>query len=325
MWLTPRSNWRKRYAGWPALKKLEYVDELMAEIAGEKPLLTRRLLVDPLSRLDRTLGEYYRAASRPRYAVDAPTDLRPRSAPHLLRRSEDRRAPAASTFLRHNRAKIRQMVAKWTRRIPVHPRRVLDDMIVRCRELKLRAVGPERQLRLDFTVLVHRQDRAFALQSRRGAMVRPMKPSARSGAHASGPDAAGLARRATASRRSTSGRPNTTCSARCAPRGHEVKRARRAERVASRSATRSKAGSRDVVFNLLEQFHGETAYDQNVASYLELLRVPYTGCNPRGLMLARGKDLSKKLLAYHRIPMPAFAVFPMRPQDQPPEAPRPSR
>src|SRR5256714_9785570 len=67
-----------------------------------------------------------------------------------------------------------------------------------------------------------------------------------------------------------------------------------------------------VVFNLLEQFHGEAVYDQNVASYLELLRIPYTGCNPRGLVLARGKDLSKKLLTYHRIPLPAFAVFPMR-------------
>src|SRR5258708_29531354 len=68
----------------------------------------------------------------------------------------------------------------------------------------------------------------------------------------------------------------------------------------------------DVVFNLLEQFHGEAVYDQNVASYLELLRIPYTGCNPRGLVLARGKDLSKKLLIYHRIPLPAFAVFPPR-------------
>jgi D-alanine-D-alanine ligase len=68
----------------------------------------------------------------------------------------------------------------------------------------------------------------------------------------------------------------------------------------------------DVVFNLLEQFHGEAVYDQNVASYLELLRVPFTGCNPRGLVLARGKDLSKKLLIYHRIPLPAFAVFPLR-------------
>jgi D-alanine-D-alanine ligase len=68
----------------------------------------------------------------------------------------------------------------------------------------------------------------------------------------------------------------------------------------------------NVVFNLLEQFHGEAVYDQNVASYLELARIPYTGCNPRGLVLARGKDLSKKLLLYHRIPLPAFAVFPMR-------------
>jgi D-alanine-D-alanine ligase len=68
----------------------------------------------------------------------------------------------------------------------------------------------------------------------------------------------------------------------------------------------------DVVFNLLEQFHGEVIYDQNVASYLELTRTAYTGCNPRGLMLARGKDLSKTLVHYHRIPVPAFAVFPMR-------------
>jgi D-alanine-D-alanine ligase len=67
-----------------------------------------------------------------------------------------------------------------------------------------------------------------------------------------------------------------------------------------------------VVFTLLEEFHGKVMYDQNVASYLELLRIPYTGCNPRGLMLARGKDISKKLLTYHRIPLPAFAVFPMR-------------
>lgn len=67
----------------------------------------------------------------------------------------------------------------------------------------------------------------------------------------------------------------------------------------------------DIVFNLLDEFHGQTLYCQNVASLLELLRVPYTGCNPRGLMLAQGKDLSKKLLKYHRIPAPAFAVFPL--------------
>ena len=68
----------------------------------------------------------------------------------------------------------------------------------------------------------------------------------------------------------------------------------------------------DVVFTLLEQFHGEAIYDQNVVSYLELMHVPYTGCNPRGLMLARGKDLSKTLVHYHRVPVPDFAVFPVR-------------
>jgi D-alanine-D-alanine ligase len=66
-----------------------------------------------------------------------------------------------------------------------------------------------------------------------------------------------------------------------------------------------------VVFNLLEQFHNEPVYDQHIASFLELMKVPYTGCNPRGLILARGKDLSKTLVHYRRIAVPAFAVFPM--------------
>jgi D-alanine-D-alanine ligase len=66
-----------------------------------------------------------------------------------------------------------------------------------------------------------------------------------------------------------------------------------------------------VVFTLLEQFHGKVIYDQNVASYLELMRIPYTGCKPTGLVLARGKDLSKTLVHYHRIAVPAFAVFPI--------------
>ena len=65
-----------------------------------------------------------------------------------------------------------------------------------------------------------------------------------------------------------------------------------------------------IIFNLMEAFADITTFDQNVVSYLELLRVPYTGCNPRGLMLARDKGLSKKLLAYHRIPVPDFFVVP---------------
>jgi D-alanine-D-alanine ligase len=64
-----------------------------------------------------------------------------------------------------------------------------------------------------------------------------------------------------------------------------------------------------VVFNLLEEFRGHTAFDYHVVGYLELNGVAYTGCNPRGLLLARDKALSKKILAYHRIRTPRFATF----------------
>jgi len=64
------------------------------------------------------------------------------------------------------------------------------------------------------------------------------------------------------------------------------------------------------VFNLLEEFHGNVLFDHNVVALLELLRVPYTGCNPRGMIISREKALSKKLLIYHRIRVPAFHVFP---------------
>src|SRR4029078_3674063 len=66
-----------------------------------------------------------------------------------------------------------------------------------------------------------------------------------------------------------------------------------------------------IAFNLLEEFHGYPLYDQHVVSYLELMRQAYTRCNPRGLRLAHDKALPKMILAYHRIAVPGFAVFPM--------------
>ena len=64
-----------------------------------------------------------------------------------------------------------------------------------------------------------------------------------------------------------------------------------------------------IAFNLLEEFQGIAKYDQHVVSFLELMRQPYTGCNPRGLTISRDKVLTKQLLSYHRIPTPQFAVF----------------
>ena len=91
------------------------------------------------------------------------------------------------------------------------------------------------------------------------------------------------------------------------PRGADARRPRRPRRH-PQAIEESKP---HIVFNLLEDFDDVTIFDQNVVSYLELLRLPYTGCNPRGLMLARDKALSKKLLAYHRIPVPEFTVCPI--------------
>jgi D-alanine-D-alanine ligase len=64
-----------------------------------------------------------------------------------------------------------------------------------------------------------------------------------------------------------------------------------------------------VAVNLMEEFGGAGYYVPYVLGYLELMRVPFTGCNPTGLMLADDKELMKKLLRYHRIPAPDFAVF----------------
>lgn len=74
-----------------------------------------------------------------------------------------------------------------------------------------------------------------------------------------------------------------------------------------------------IAFNLLEAFHEVGTFDQHIVSYLEMLRLSYTGCNPRGMVLARDKALSKKLLHYHRIAVPDFVVVP---RGRKPKAPK---
>ena len=153
VWLKPRSDWRKRYATWPALKKIEYVNDLMAEIGPSVPPVRSRARVDSLRNLRQTLGEYY-AARRERYRMDIPNTY-----DHDLRRlfSDDpkhRHRGAASTFLRQHRAEIRARIAKWSGEYQATLDAVLADMISRCRELRLRVVGSEQRLLTDFTVML---------------------------------------------------------------------------------------------------------------------------------------------------------------------------
>jgi Putative zinc-binding metallo-peptidase len=153
VWLRPRSNWRTRYAGWPALKKLEFVDELMAEIAGKRPLLTSRERVDPLHELSETLGSHYQK-KQAFYAFEPPKTYDRDLYRLFSANPRHRRAQPASVFIRRHRARVRKLVARWTGENQLTLAAVLDDMITRCRTHNLRAVGSERKLLTDFTILL---------------------------------------------------------------------------------------------------------------------------------------------------------------------------
>src|SRR5215217_2014970 len=98
VWLNPSSRWRTRYRGWPALRKLEYVDELMTEIAGQRPAVRSRKQIDPLRSLKQTLREHYDAkrAHYQKWPDFYDDDLRRLFSAD----AKYRKRPAASRFLR---------------------------------------------------------------------------------------------------------------------------------------------------------------------------------------------------------------------------------
>jgi hypothetical protein len=152
VWLTPHSAWRKRYATWPALKKLEYVDELMSEIANKPPEIRNFSMVDPISQLKGTLKEHYEK-KKALYATQPSRNYDKDLLKLFSNDPRHRRAPAASAFLRRHRKELRRMVAKWTGEYQLTLDFVLNDMIARCREMNLRAVGPDRKLLSDLIVV----------------------------------------------------------------------------------------------------------------------------------------------------------------------------
>lgn len=153
VWLTPDAQWKTRYADWPALRKLEYLDELMASIAGQAPLVPRREQLEPIAHLRQTLRTHYRQ-KRAKYGVNRPNfydrDLRrlftdaPEAAGHMT----------AARFLSRSRREVRRHVARWSGIHQYTVDQVFEDMIARCKQLKLRLVKSEDQTRLDFTVLL---------------------------------------------------------------------------------------------------------------------------------------------------------------------------
>ena len=153
VWMRPRSPWRTQYQDWPALKKLEYVDQIMAEVRTKRPLVNSRRHVDSLRTLRKTLREHY-DEKLSRYMVDQP---------HFYDRDLHRlfglpipgqRQPSAAAFLRRNRSELRKNVAHWTSEFQYTIDQVLGEMIDRCRELDLRLDRPEPQVKRDALVML---------------------------------------------------------------------------------------------------------------------------------------------------------------------------
>jgi hypothetical protein len=153
VWLTPDSNWRERYKGWPALRKLEYVDGLMQELAGKPAKVTSRRRIDPLERLRKTLGEHY-AEKRAHYGVDYP-NVYDRDLRRLFSDApEHAKAPAAARFLRGIRREVRRKVARWTGSYQYTIDQVLEHMIERAGDLGLHLRDTPERTATEFTVLL---------------------------------------------------------------------------------------------------------------------------------------------------------------------------
>lgn len=160
VWLRPGSRWRRRYLGWPAMKKLQYVDELMREIASQPSKVRSRAQVEPASRDDRTLREHYADKQR-RFEEDYP-DFFDRDLRRLFTdRPERPRLPTAAAFLRRISPQLRRVVAAWTGEYVYTVDMPLKDMIARCKELDLRVDRPPEQVKLEAAVMLTMHTTSF--------------------------------------------------------------------------------------------------------------------------------------------------------------------
>jgi hypothetical protein len=155
VWLAhPPEVWRQRYAGWPALRKLEYMHALMGEITGREPLVHSRRKVDPLESQRKTLRRHYRAR-RAHYGISFPAEAYDRDLRRLFSdRPEHQHHLSALRLLRRHRREVRRTVARWTGAYQYAIDQVFADIVARCRALNLRIAGSEEQAKRDVAVLL---------------------------------------------------------------------------------------------------------------------------------------------------------------------------
>jgi hypothetical protein len=141
VWLTPRSDWRRRYADWPALPKLEFIAEAAEQMRREPPALRQRVLIEPLSENTRTLEQHFRRKLARRLRLRRPL------ADRLLRRAFSRERPArlprpAAALLRRHRTALLASVVRRGHADRYGAQQLLRLAIERCEFLNLYVRGP---------------------------------------------------------------------------------------------------------------------------------------------------------------------------------------
>lgn len=149
VWMQPKARWKRQYADWPALRKLDYVDELMDDLRGAKPPVNTRVRVAAISQLDMTLREYY-DEKRAFYAVDYPSTYDGELRRVFSDAARHANRDLAARFIKRHRNEIRALVTRWTNESDFTVDQLLRDMIGRSRDLKLRVGGPEKKVLMDF-------------------------------------------------------------------------------------------------------------------------------------------------------------------------------
>jgi hypothetical protein len=136
VWLDPASRWRRKYKGWPALRKLAYVDGRMRELAGKSPRVRSREKVEPLGELTLTLGEYYEK-KKERYGREVIHTYDRDLSRLFVPRTAAERAESAAEFLRRAQPRIRLLVSRSTGKPAYAIDRVLSSLIRRSVALDL--------------------------------------------------------------------------------------------------------------------------------------------------------------------------------------------
>ncbi len=153
VWLAPGGRWRRRYQGWPALKKLEYIDELMAELSGRAAVVRRRAKVEPLSELRMTLRTHYER-KRAHYVLRTPAPFDRDLQRIFVPRTGSTARPTAVSFLRRNRRELVHAVAEGTGMHTYAVDQIMVHVIDRCRALRVRLGLSQEQTKRKLLVML---------------------------------------------------------------------------------------------------------------------------------------------------------------------------